>query len=482
MTEAVPGDPLPAAPAPAPASRRGRSGSSRALGSGYWRLWAASVISNLGDGVGMIAYPWLATTLTRNAVLVAGVGVAQRLPWLLFSLPAGVIVDRVDRRRLMVGSNAVRFALTGLLFAGILGGAVTGGRGLVLLYAAAVLIGVAEVLYDNAAQTILPAIVPADRLEKANGTLWGAEMTMNQFVGPPLGGLLIAGGLALPFGFDAATFGLSAVLIATISGSFRAQTAAPAAPAAHGATAHADPGSTEHATDDGAGVHGSDGSGSPARRGTLRREMREGLAWLWAHRLLRQLALALGVQNLLFAAIGATFVLFAQELLRLDARGFGVLEAAGAVGGVLGSQLGATVSARLGPGRSLGLSLAVPVFALAAIGFSDQPVVIAAMFGVSGFMGLVWNVITVSLRQTIIPDDLLGRVNSVYRMLGWGTMPLGALLGGGLVALAEPLLGRPTALRLPFFVAGGAYALLFLVMAPRLTTAAIAEAKARAAR
>ncbi|MBA2337541.1 MAG: MFS transporter, partial [Acidimicrobiia bacterium] len=186
------------------------------LGRQYAKLWTASVISNLGDGIGFVAYPWLASAITRDPLLIALIAVAQRLPWLVFTLPAGVITDRVDRRRLIVVMDIVRAALTLLVAFFVLAepdlpspdqvtaGVVSGDTVLyVVLLLATLLLGFAEVLRDNAAQTILPAIVEPDALETANGRMWGAEMVANAFAGPPLGSLLIGAMFALPFFVDA---------------------------------------------------------------------------------------------------------------------------------------------------------------------------------------------------------------------------------------------------------------------------------------
>ncbi|MBT5137869.1 MAG: MFS transporter, partial [Acidimicrobiaceae bacterium] len=202
------------------------------LGKNYFKIFGASTISNLGDGIGVIAYPWLASALTRNALLIALVAVVQRLPWLLFSLPAGVLTDRKDRRSLMITANAVRAVVTlGVAFGVVAQASELPGVDILndpdaylptnvtlylLVLFATFLLGTAEVLYDNAAQTFMPAIVHREQLEKANGRLWSTEMLANTFVGPPLGAVLIAGAFALPFFVDAATFALSAVLIALI--------------------------------------------------------------------------------------------------------------------------------------------------------------------------------------------------------------------------------------------------------------------------
>jgi MFS family permease len=430
-------------PRPTPHGLRGRWRAARGpgLGGRYRRLWAASAISNLGDGTSAIAYPWLATVLTRDPLLIAGVGVATRLPWLLCSLHAGAIVDRSDRRRLMVATNVARTAITAVVVLLLLLDAMT----IPALYAAALLLGVAEVLYDNAAQTILPRLVPADRLERANGNLWGAEQVANQFIGPPLGGLLLGVGLAVPFVLDTVTFAAAAVLVLLIGGTHRA-TPAP-------------------------------GTAPPPRR-PLRAEIAEGVRWLWGHALLRTLAVVLGVINLAATLAFATFVLFAQEVLGLGATGFGILSTATAVGAVLGSVTTAAVTRRVGPGPCLIATLGAGVGVPLVIGLTSSAVVVGAASVIYGYTVVLWNVITVSLRQSIVPDHLLGRVNSVYRFLGWGGLPIGALLGGALVALAEPAAGREIALRAPFLVCAAIHAVTLLVVGSRLTTARIEAARA----
>jgi MFS family permease len=430
------------------------------LGRNYWKLWSASVVSNLGDGVGLVAYPWLASAVTRNAVLIALIVVVQRLPWLVFSLPAGVITDRVDRRRIILWMNVVAFATTLTVALAVFAGesslpdpdAVDSGTSptgsglyLILLYASALVFGLAEVLRDNASQTILPAIVEPDGLERANGTLWGAEMIGNSFVGPPLAGLLIAVAFSAPFFFDAATFALAAMLVAVMVGQF------------------APPGTEQQR--------------EKVAWGT---EIAEGFRWLWRHPLLRSLAIILGIINALGMMEFAIFVLFAQEVLEVEATLFGVLLSAFAVGGIIGSFSASRVSSRIGSGTSLQLTLAGSALGSLVIGITASWPVAYVAFAISSFLSVLWNVITVSLRQTVIPDELLGRVNSVYRFFGWGMMPLGAALGGALVWLFEGFVDREMALRMPFLIGAAAYLVVFAYGAPRLTTAKIEAVRAEA--
>jgi MFS family permease len=433
------------------------------LGRNYWKLWTASVISNFGDGVSFIAYPWLASAVTRDPVQIALVAVATRLPWLIFTLPAGVITDRVDRRRLVAWMDVIRFLLTlgvALLVLSVQDQlatpeAIASGTAappesstllLVMIYAASLLLGAAEVLRDNSAQTLMPAIVVEENLERANGRLWGAEQVMNSFVGPPLGGFLLAIAFSLPFFVDAGTFAVAAALVFMISGQFRAKK-------------------------------------SPAQsevRTSFKEEMKEGVRWLWRHPLFRPMAISLGVLNAMDSLAFATFVLFAQEILGLDAAGFGVLLTAGAAGAVIGSFIAAWVSRKIGQGPSLFVTLGGGTITLLVIGLTSSSLVLWTMVALMTMTSVLWNVITVSLRQALIPDHLLGRVNSVYRFFGWGMMPIGAVLGGLIVVLAEPLVGREWALRVPFIFAALVHLALFLYAVPNLNTGRIEEARAMA--
>lgn len=433
---------------------------SKPLGANYWRLWIASVISNLGDGVSTVAYPWLASSLTRNPLHIAGVAVATRLPWLLFSLPAGVITDRVDRRRLVAWMDIFRFVFTlGIAVAvfAVQGGLAspdeiavgvadppdTSGLLLVLVYMAALLLGTAEVFRDNSAQTLMPAIVDKENLETANGRLWGAEMVMNSFVGPPLAGILIAVSFSVPFFVDAGSFAVAAALVFLIAGEFRPR----------------------KETGDGL---------VPA---SFWADLKEGVSWLWRHPLFRPMAISLGVLNGTMMMSLATFVLFAQEVLGLGATRFGLLTTGVAIGGVVGSFVAHRVSSRLGQGGSLFVTILVGAVAALVSGLTSSFWLFWAMGIASALSGTLWNVITVSLRQSLIPDRILGRVNSVYRFIGWGMIPIGSAIGGVVVAVSEPWLGREGALRAPFILAAIITFLLFVYALPRLNTARIEAAK-----
>ena len=438
--------------------KKKQKGTTKPLGKNYWRLWVAHGVSNLGDGVSQVAYPWLASAVTRSPLLIASVAVASRLPWLVFTLPAGVITDRFDRRKIIIAMDITRAALALLVAVAVtfevdnLPALDTVGSGIDLatnwflytvLIVTALLFGCAEVLRDNSAQTLMPDVVEADQLESANGKLWSLEFITNSFIGPPLGSFLIGLLVFLPFYFDAATFFVSAALIATLATTVR----------------------PVKVIDERKSLN-------------FKAEIKEGFAWLWKHELLRPMAIILGSLNALGAITAATFILFAQEILNTSVFIFAILGTAGAIGGTVGGILGPKISAKLGSGPSLYLTLlSAPLMSL-IIGLNSSWQVFWALSAIGTCFAVLWNVITVSLRQSIIPSHLLGRVNSVYRFFAWGSLPIGTLIGGALVDLVELGADREFALRLPYFLVAVAGLLLFFFAAPRLTTAKIEAARA----
>jgi MFS family permease len=425
------------------------------LGASYWKLFTASAISNTGDGMGLIAYPWLASAVTRNPLLIGLVSVANRLPWLIFSLPAGVITDRVDRRVTMVICDTLRAILTLLVAFTVIAarGSLPGVNDLDsvhitrpalygVLLAATLLLGVAEVLRDNCGQTIMPSLVDAALLEKANGRMWSAELVANTFVGPVVGSFFLSIAFALPFLFDAGSFAVAAGLVFLIAGQFRAPQAV---------------------TDE---------------RVPFQQQLREGVRWLRGHQLLWPMAVILGFLNAIGMMTAATFVLFGQEVLGTSARTFAFLTTGGAIGGIIGSLAAPKVSRVIGAGPSLALTMVGGAVGAAALALTSSWPVAWLAFGVEAGLGSMWNVITVSLRQAIIPDHLLGRVNSVYRFLAWGMMPIGSLVGGLVVATADNLMSRELALRLPYVLAVVGNLVLLAFGMQRLTTAKIEAARA----
>ena len=429
------------------------------LGAAYWKLWSATAISNLGDGVSAIAYPWLASAVTRSPILIAAAGFASRLPWLIFTLHAGVITDRFDRRKLIVGMDFFRGLLT--VAVGVivllnhdslpslnelksLTDLDTNWALYVTLVIASFLFGMAEVLRDNSAQTLMPSVVAEENLEKANGRIWSAESLTNSFIGPPLGSLLIGISIFIPFFFDAVSFFVAVALIASISGSFKPI------------------------------------SEQPRIKLNFKSEIKEGFKWLWGHSLLRPMAIILGLMNGVGSMVSATYILFAQEVLETSVFVFAILGMAGAVGGIIGGLLAPKISEKFGSGPSLWMALILAPLGTAIIGLSSSWQIVWVVTVFQTISAILWNTITVSLRQSIIPSQLLGRVNSVYRFFAWGSIPIGMVLGGGLVTLSQDFLSRESALRAPYLLGAILGVFIFLIAAPRLTSSAIEKARAEA--
>ena len=387
----------------------------------YWRLWWANTISSTGDGAFVAALPLLAVTITRDPRLVSVVTAATYLPWLLLSLPAGAVVDRCDRATLMWRAQAVQAAVVAMIAILI----VVHEADIEVLAVGGLLLGSAEVIFSNAAQSVLPALVPPELLPKANGSQQVSLTVGESFLGPPAGSLLFAAAAALPFGLDAASFAGSAALLSALPKTRPAP--------------------------------------KTTRRERVRAQIAEGLRWLAGHRLLRVVAVLLGIYNFANQMGQAILVLLATQTLHVSTRGYGLLLAASAVGSVVGGLVNPLLTRRLGLLPSLVLPAVIDAAAFVGIGLAPSPAVVAALLAVQGFSVTMWNVVTVSLRQRIVPGHLLGRVNSVYRMLGWGLMPAGALAGG--------FVAHAAGLRAPYIVAGLLCLLSVLAALPFLLAA-----------
>jgi MFS family permease len=360
------------------------------LGAAFWKLWTSSALSNLADGVMKVALPLVAIRFTDSPTLIAGLAFAFTLPWLLFALTAGALADRFDRRRLMLIANAARAAFLAILTLTT----VFGAGSIWALYVAAVCIGVAETIYDTSSQSILPQLVGRTALSRANGRLYAAELTSNQFIGPPLGGLLVAAGAAVAFGVPVVLWVIAIGILLLLRGNF--------------STDH--PGTT-----------------------TVRADIAEGLRFLWHNTLLRVLAIMVGIFNFAGNAVFTVLVLYAvgpDSAMKLTDPGYGLLLTASAAGSVAGSLIAERIENWLGRARALTLTILGSLLSLSTPAFTANPWVIGAAFLVGGVTISVWNVITVSLRQRVTPPRLLGRLNSAYRLVAWGTMPLGAAAGG----------------------------------------------------
>lgn len=362
------------------------------LSANFWKLWASSASANLADGVVLIVFPLIAVRLTSSPAEVAGVAVAFQVPMLLFGLIAGGLADRLDRRWTMLAVQLLRVAVIGSLAALALADAVS----LPVLYVAAFLIGSGEAFFDTNAQSILPAIVGRDRLVTANARLFAAETVMNSFVGPPLGGLLIA--IAVPLALAGATagFGIAAIGLLLLTGTFRAERK------------------------------------EPSRR--LAVEIGEGIGYLLHHRLLLTLSGMVALGRMGSAPLFALLALYAVAPgpMGLSEPEYGLLAVTLGVGSVVGSFVtGRAVTLFGRPGV---LTLATVVFGLGILvpAFTSEPLIVGAGFFVAGAATMAWNVTNVSLRQSILPVRLMGRVHATHRFVANLAGLLGAVAAGAI--------------------------------------------------
>jgi MFS family permease len=406
----------------------------------------------------MVAYPWIASSLTRSPLLLSLIGLMASLPWLIVSLPGGVLIDRFPRRKIIVLTDVFRGFVTVAVAVVIWANQnsihvvksvtnLTVVNTHLLLYCvmlvATFLLESAAVIGNSASQTFIPMIVDKEELERANGRLWTAESLTSSFMGPPLASLLLGLSVFAPLAFDGASFFFSAGLIGAISRiMIKPQAKSEKVP-------------------------------------NFRAELKEGLTWLWRHDFLRPLAMILGSLNFVGAIYNAVFILFAQEDLHTTVFTFGLLMTGVALGGTLGGLLSAKIIKKCG--RSLILTLTIlgmPVTFIATA-FSTRWEIVWFFSGLEMFFAILWNVVTVSMRQEIIPDHLLGRVNSAYRFFALGTQPIGALVGGLTVTFCSHVFSRGTALRSPMIVAAALGLVLATYALPHLTTAKIDAARGK---
>ena len=377
----------------------------------FTRLWASGTSSALGSGLAVIATPLLVASRTSDPLVVSAAAGAAWLPWLLFALPGGVLVDRVDRRRLMIVVDWTRAVAVGVLAAAI----ATGWVSIPLLYGVLFLVNSGEILMRTASQAMLPDVVPRDRLERANGWLVGGTMLAQGLLAGPLASVLFVVAASLPFFVNAGAYAGSALLLALVAGSFRP---APRATAPGGAAP------------EGAAPEGAAGAGWRS----VRAELVGGLRWLVRQRLLRTMALLIGLLNVTLTAALAVLVLLARERLHAGSVGYGLLLTAMAVGGILGSVVGDRLIRRVTATWTVRIGLIVEALTHLALAASRSAYLVGFALFAFGVHGSLWGIVASSLRQRLTPPEMLGRVGSAYLFISAGGNCVGALLGGAVAA------------------------------------------------
>ena len=359
----------------------------------FAKLWTASTLSALGTGLTVVAAPLYVSARTSNALIVSATTGVAMLPWLLFALPAGVLVDRVDRRRLMVAVDWTRAAAMGVLAVAILGG----WSSIVLLDLVLFLINTGETAFEPAAQSMVPAVVSRDQLERANGWLVGGLTLSRYMIAGPLGGFLFVVAASIPFFANAGTYAASAVLVGLVGGSYR--------------VARPD---------------------TACRRTRVRAEVAEGLRWLLKQRMLRTMAILIGLLNITLAAATAVLVLLAKERLHVGSVGYGALFTCMAVGSLLGSAVGDRVIRRVTATWTIRIGLLVEALTHLTLALATNVYVVGVVMAAFGIHAALWTIVGTSLRQRLTPEYMLGRVSSANLFISAGGSFAGALLGGAL--------------------------------------------------
>lgn len=399
-----------AAPKPGPTPVRG-------LGPAFTNLFTASIASNLGDGIARTAIPLLAARLTDDALLIGGVAAMAMLPWLLCAIPAGILVDRIDRRTAMAMANTVRGMLAALLLVLSAGGTLT----IVWLYVIIFLYGACETVYDGATRAVVPSIVGRVDLPRANSRIEASELVVQNFLAGPLTSALFAVSVLIPLGVNAVAFVIAAILAMLLP---RVASGRQHAAASASITGRAE--------------------------APWYRQFVDGYRFITRSRMLVTLWLVSTVGGMAFAIAMSSFVLFVLGPLGVPEAWFGVFMLTGAVGGIIGTVLAAPLKKRLGAGLTMALAMLIGDASLILVGVWPNVWVTAAVMALTGATIIIWNVLVMSLRQSIIPGHLLGRVHGTWRTLLWGATPIGSVIGGfiGRIDLALP------------FIVGGAFSLV----------------------
>ena len=378
------------------------------MGPAFNRLWAGSIVSNLADGVLIAAAPLLAITLTDSTVLISIIGAMVMLPWLLFAIPIGALVDRVDRRLILAGSNAIRSAVIGGLALSVATGHVT----IYWLIASAFVIGVCEVATDTTAQSLIPQILDEEHYEKGNSRLQISETVIQGFIGAPLSGFLYALAMWLPFMINSIGYAVATLLALSIPIQYLQDVR------------------TENAKEN---------------KPHFIEDIKFGIRYLYNQKTLRRLVITTATIGVCYSMGTATMVLFIIKELELAPQYFGVVLTIQGVGALLGAIVAPKASKRFGRSIMMTLGIFVSSLVLLLQGFAPNIYIFVALATLGGFAISQWNILLMATYQTIIPNELFGRIHGTRRTLVWGMMPIGSLLGGVLAHFS---------LRLPMYVGG----------------------------
>jgi MFS family permease len=378
------------------------------MGPAFNRLWAGNLVSNLADGVLIAAAPLLAITLTDSTVLISVIGAMVMLPWLLFAIPIGVMVDRVDRRKILAFSNAFRAFVIGALAVGIATGDVT----IYWLIAGAFIIGVCEVANDTTAQSLIPQILDEEHYEKGNSRLQISETVVQGFIGSPLSGFLYALAMYLPFFINSIGYAVASLIALSIPIRYLQDVR------------------TESAKEN---------------KPHFVEDIKFGIAYLYNHTILRRLVLTTATIGVCYSMGTATIVLFIVKELELEPKYFGVILTIQGLGALLGAIVAPKASKKFGRSVMMTIGIVGSSIILLLQGFAPNIYIFVALATLGGFAIAQWNILLMATYQTVIPNELYGRIHGTRRTLVWGMMPIGSIIGGVLAGIG---------LRVPLYVGG----------------------------
>jgi MFS family permease len=378
------------------------------MGPAFNRMWASSIVSNLADGILIAAAPLLAITLTDSTVLISAIGAMVMLPWLLFAIPIGVLVDRVDRRFILAGANATRSAVVGVLALLIATDQVT----IYWLLVASFVIGVCEVAADTTAQSLIPQILEEKNFEKGNSRLQISHTVIQGFVGAPISGFIYAIAIALPFFINSLGLAVASLLALSIPIKYLQDVR----------TDNVDQEKKKFVAD-----------------------MKFGIKYLFKEKVLRRLVVTTASIGVCYSMGTATLVLFIIKELELPKQLFGVILAIQGIGAIVGALIAPRLSEKFGRGNVMTFGITSSSVVLLLQGFSPNIYIFVALATFGGFAISQWNILLMATYQTVIPNELYGRIHGTRRTLVWGMMPIGSLLGGVLAQYS---------LRLPMYVGG----------------------------
>ena len=377
----------------------------KTLGPAFNRLWGASLTTNLADGILAVAAPLLAITLTRNPVLISVLSALVMLPWLFFAIPIGALVDRVDRRLLLASANAARCIIAALIALSISTDTIT----IYLLFLATFLIGICEVAADTSSQSLIPQILNNSQFERGNSRLQISETIVQGFIGTPISGFLYAVAIYLPFIANSLGFLVAAVLTAFIPVKFLQDLREEAPKNA---------------------------------RSSFMDEIKFGVNYLYAHKLLRRIVLTTASIGLCYSISISTIILFMTQELALKPAFFGIALSIQALGAILGGLLAPKLSIRFGRSKVMAVCIFLSSLFVLLQGFASNISIFILLATFGSFTISNWNILLMSMYQNLIPQELFGRIHGARRTIVWGLMPFGSLIGGFLAnaGLRTPLI------------------------------------------